>query len=145
MLRSAPVPVLLSGLLLASTGGPSSKPALPLLQTLASAPDVPALAHLCLTAPHTVFEGEIFLVEIALADGQGRPLAVTHSVQLRSSGRRVHLSDQHVRIENGRGRAPVQGASTRDKDLYIIGRCALCDGTYLAGVSNTIAVLTARS
>ena len=98
-----------------------------------------------LTAPDTVYEEETFLVKIALADSQGRLLAGTHSVQLRSSGRRGHLADRDVQIENDRGSAQVGGASIGDKDLYIVaGRCALGDGTYLTGVSNTITVLPAR-
>ena len=87
MLRSTPVLAL------------PFKPALPPLQITASAPDVPALAHMWLTAPDMVYEGETFLVEIALADWE-------------------------VQVENGRGSARIRGASTGNKDLCILPAAA---------------------
>ena len=83
-------------------------------------------------------------MEIVLADGQGRPLAGTQSVRLRPSEERMDLANERVQIENGRGSTRVLGASAGERDLYIAGRCALEDGTYLTGVSNTIVVIPAR-
>jgi hypothetical protein len=145
-LRSSAL-ALLGGLLLACAGTPASGPAPPQVQTSApsaSVTDVPALAHMWLAAPDTVYEGRTFLVEIVLADGQGRPLAGTQSVRLRPSGERMHLANERVQIENGRGSTRVLGASAGERDLYIAGRCTLEDGTYLTGVSNTIVVIPAR-
>jgi len=145
-LRSS-VLALLGGLLLACAGTPASGPAPSQVQTSApsaSVTDVPALAHMWLAAPDTVYEGRTFLVEIVLADGQGRPLAGTQSVRLRPSEERMDLANERVQIENGRGSTRVLGASAGERDLYIAGRCALEDGTYLTGVSNTIVVIPAR-
>ena len=63
-------------------------------------------------------------VEIVLADGQGRPLSGTQSVRLRPSEERMHLANERVQIENGRG-TRVLGASAGERDLYIAGRCTL--------------------
>ena len=152
-LRSS-VLALLGGLLLACAGTPASGPAPPQVQTSApsaSVTDVPALAHMWLAAPDTVYEGSTFLVEIVLADGQGRSLAGTQSVRLRLgeermhlANERMHLANERVQIENGRGSTRVLGALAGERDLYIAGRCMLEDGTYLTGVSNTIVVIPAR-
>ena len=83
-----------------------------------------------LVAPDTVYEGSTFLVEIVLADGQGRPLAGTQSVRLRPS-------EERMQVENGRGSTRVLGASAGERNPYIAGRCMPEDGTYLTGVSNT--------
>ena len=145
-LRSS-VLALLGGLLLACAGMPASGPAPPQVQTSApsaSVTDVPALAHMWLAAPDTVYEGSTFLVEIVLADGQGRSLAGTQSVRLRLGEERMHLANERVQIENGRGSTRILGASAGERELYIAGRCTLEDGTYLTGVSNAIVVIPAR-
>ena len=145
-LRSS-VLALLGGLLLACAGTPVSGPAPPQVQTSApsaSVTDVPALAHMWLAAPDTVYEGSTFLVEIVLADGQGRPLAGTQSVRLLPSEERMHLANERVQVENGWGSTRVLGASAGERNPYIAGRCMLEDGTYLTGVSNTTVVIPAR-
>ena len=149
MLRNALLPVhrsrvliFLSSLLLACAGSPpTSAPKTPDSPVLVVR--VPGLAHMWLAAPDSAYGGERLLVEIMLADGQGRRLAGIQSVRLRSNERGVRI-DERVSVENGRGSAWVRGASTDEAGLYIVGRTVLEDGTYLTSVSNAIVVLPAR-
>ena len=149
MLRNALLPVhwsrvliFLSSLLLACAGSPpTSAPKTPDSPVLVV--PVPGLAHIWLAAPDSAYEGERLLVEIMLADRQGRRLVGIQSVRLRSNERGVRI-DERVSVENRRGSAWVHGASTDEAGLYIVGRSVLEDGTYLTSVPNTIVVLPAR-
>ena len=96
-----------------------------------------------LAAPDSAYEGERLLVEITLADRQGRRLVGIQYVRLRSNERGVSI-DERVSVENGRGSAWVHCALTDEAGLYIVGRSVLEDGTYLTSVSNTTFVLPAR-
>ena len=69
---------------------------------------VPDLAHMWLAAPDSAYEGERLLVEIVLADGQGRRLSGIQSVRLRPSEERSAYNER-VHIENGRGSTASTG------------------------------------